>query len=90
MHPRYIEASLRKVVRALEVASINDRKRKVKAVRHLSERLLHSRLKMLKARVSFIDQEDRVNQLKNKKKDLIEQGVDGILKEFNVFDNTYE
>ena len=65
MHPRYIEASLRKAVRALEVASINDRKRKVKAVRHLSERLLHSRLKMLKARIS-------------------------LLKEFNVFDNTYE
>ncbi len=65
MHPRYIEASLRKVVRALEVASINDRKRKVKTVRHLSERLLHSRLKMLKARIS-------------------------LLKEFNVFDNTYE
>jgi len=92
-----IEVSLQKAVKALEGTSENDRKRKAKAVRRLSERLLLSRLKMLRARISVMTEtmqkeelSKRVNRLKLKEQGLIEQSVEGILREFHALDGACE
>jgi gamma-glutamyl phosphate reductase len=89
-----LEESLRQAVKAFASASELDRERKAKAVRHLSERLLTSRLKVLRARVSALTEPGKqtafgkqATRLQLREQELRAQGIVGILKEFHVPDD---
>jgi hypothetical protein len=82
-----IEESLRKAVIAIGATP--------GAVRHLAERLLAARLKLLRARIASAAElkykegrasSEQVPQLKSRARELEAHGVDGILKEFGAYE----
>lgn len=90
-----IEESLRKALMAMGATPGVDRDRKAGAVRHLAERLLAARLKLLRARIASAAElkykegrasSEQVPQLKSRARELEAQGVDGILKEFGAYE----
>lgn len=92
---REIETSLCKAVDALRKATEQEKTRKVKAVRRLSERLLRARHKMLHARISNLTEarapgevSQKIAHLKAQEQEMSEQGIAGILKEFGVTEPT--
>ena len=85
-----IEISLRQAVRALPEA---ERHGKLKAIRHLSERLLAARLKILRARISALTEpgnktldNSQASHLRTREQELEVQDVDEILREFGVYE----
>jgi hypothetical protein len=90
-----IEESLRKAVAAMGASRGVDRDRKVDAVRHLAERLLRARVKLLRARIASAAElkykngrasSGKVPHLRSRARELETQGVDGILKEFGAYE----
>jgi len=87
-----IEASLRKAVKAFAAASGLERDLKLENIRHLSERLLAARLKVLRAKISALavtaskgaEIGKQMTRLERREQELQEQGIDGILAEFAV------
>jgi hypothetical protein len=84
-----IEQSLRQAIKTFEAASEAERTGKLKAIQHLSERLLAARLKALRARISALIQpgserldERQTAHLQARKQELEAQSADDILKEF--------
>jgi hypothetical protein len=88
-----LEASLRKAVKAFSAAtSETEKNHKEKAVRHLSERLLESRLKILHVRISGLivakskagATDEEIARLKVREQEMRDNGMDGILREFSA------
>lgn len=83
-----IEESLRLAVKSLAAAGAADTVRKAKAVRHLSERLLAARLRQLRASISTLTEPgqdaSRKQVARLEMRELRDQGVEGILKEFGI------
>ena len=84
-----LEESLRKAIKAFYTVSESERKSKLKAVLHISERLLVTRSKVLRTRISALDprQSTNGNKLWVREQNLHAQGVAGILKEFGFNEN---
>jgi len=88
-----IEKSLRQAIKTFEASSEVERASKLKAVRHLSERLLAARLKALRARISTLTEprskslnDKSASHLRTREQELQAQGVDEVLREFGVID----
>jgi hypothetical protein len=88
-----IEASLRKAVNAFSAAtSETEKSHKEKAVRHLCERLLATRLKILNVRIGALivakskrgTTDEEMAGLRAREQEIRENGIDGILREFSV------
>ena len=88
-----IEHSLRQAIKTLETTPEEERPTKLKAIRHLSERLLAARLKALGARISALTEpgikslDDRkAAHLRKREEELQAQGADEILREFGAYE----
>lgn len=88
-----VEDSLRKAVVAFGIAPESERNIRTKNVRHLSERLLAARLKALRARRAALnelglktDVEAQVTRLQQQEQQILDLGVEGILREFHFED----
>jgi hypothetical protein len=90
-----IEASLRKAVKAYFTATSEaEKSHREKAVRHLCERLLNSRLKVLHVRIAALivakskrgATDAEMAGLKAREQKIRDNGMNGILKEFSVPD----
>jgi ABC-type uncharacterized transport system auxiliary subunit len=88
-----VELSLRQAVESFENAPQKERVGKLKAVQKLSKRLLDARLKALRARLFAVTEPGNKSQearlathLRTRVQQLEAQGVDGILREFGVYD----
>jgi len=84
-----LEDSLRRAIKSASEAGPVDRDRKLKAMWHVAERVLSSRLKALRARESALtepgrESEKTVVKLEERKIRLEQTGVIGILMEFDV------
>jgi hypothetical protein len=86
-----IEHSLRQAIKTFETTPEAERSTKLKAIRNLSERLLAARLKALRARISALTEpgskrlDDRkAAHLRTREQELLDQGADEILREFDV------
>jgi hypothetical protein len=93
-----VEESLRKAVTAMDTSAGIDRDRKVSAVRHLAERLVGARLKLLRARIASASElkykngkssSEQVPHLKLRARQLESEGVEGILKEFGAYEKIH-
>jgi hypothetical protein len=88
------EHSLRKAIDAFATVPEAQRAGKLKAIRHLSERLLAARLKALRAKTSALIEpgsktrldDSHVLHLQKREQELQAQSADGILKEFGFYD----
>jgi hypothetical protein len=86
-----IEETLRKAIKAFDVVPDAEREPKLKAIRHLAERLLVARSKMLRGRMSklgLLNNREQESQLRLREQNLHSQGVTGILREFGFNENT--
>ena len=86
-----IERSLRLAIKTSKVSPEVDRNQKLKAIRHLSERLRAARLKALRARISALTEpgsqsldETKVAHLRTREQKLQAQTAAGILREFGM------
>ena len=88
-----LEESLHKAVTAMAGARDVDRNRNAQAVRHLAERLVAARLKLLRAKIASaaelkykngVASSEPVPRLKNLARELEAKGVAGVLKEFGA------
>jgi hypothetical protein len=88
------EHSLRKAIEAFVTVPEAERVGKLKALRHLSERLLAARLKALRARTSALIgpgsktrlDDSHALHLQKREQELQAQNADEILKEFGFYD----
>jgi len=86
------EISLREAVATLKALPEAERAGKMKAVRHLAERLLAVRRKALRARTSALTEpgtkesldSKQASHLRAREQELQAQGIDEILREFGV------
>jgi hypothetical protein len=88
-----IEISLRQAVMAFRALPEAERHGKLKTIRHLSERLLAARLKILRARISALTEPGnktldnrQASHLRTREQELEVQDVDEILREFGVYE----
>lgn len=86
-----IEDSLRLAIQTCRAASEAERTGKLKAIRHLAERLLAARLKALRARISALTEpgsksldDTKAAHLRSREQELQTQGVEDILREFGI------
>jgi hypothetical protein len=86
-----VEDALRLAIQSYRTASDAEHANKLKAIRHLADRLLGARLKALRARISTLTEPgskrlDATNaaQLRTREQELQAQGVDDVLREFGI------
>jgi hypothetical protein len=86
-----IEHSLRQAITTYKALSEAERVGKLKAIRHLAERLLAVRLKSLRARISALTEpgsksldDAKAAHLRTREQELQAQSVDDILREFEI------
>jgi len=86
-----VEESLQLAVEALADADGEERADKLKAVEQLAGRLLKARLKAVRAKISALSEPGMESKaakqlpgLETRRQQLLGQGVEGILREFNV------
>lgn len=84
-----IEHSLRQAIKTFETISGPARSEKLRAIQHLSEKLLAARLKALRARLSALTEpgskssgNEQASHLRTREQELQGQNEDDILKEF--------
>jgi hypothetical protein len=84
---RRLEKTLTVAVSALNAVSVNERGKKLKAVRTIATRLLSARLHMMKSRISAArekQEESSVDALRSREEDARVSGVEAILREFGA------
>ena len=85
-----IEESLRQAGESIKALPEDERTSKLKAIHHLAERLLTTRLKLLRARISALTEpslrprNNDVSHLRMREQELQAEGANGILKEFGI------
>jgi len=86
-----IEDSLRLAIQTYRITAEAECAGKLKAIRHLAERLLAARLKALRARLSELTEPSsksldhtKAAHLRTREQELQAQGVDDILREFEL------
>ncbi len=90
------EHSLRQAIKTFETLPETERAGKLKAIRHLSEKVLAARLKALRAKTSALTgpgtkmtlNESHASHLRIREQELQSQGIDDILKEFGFYAKT--
>ncbi len=91
-----VEESLQSAVQALADAAGEARADKLKAVEQLAGRLLKARLKAVRAKISALSEPGMERKaakqlpgLETSRQQLLDQGVDGILREFKIPKESY-
>ncbi len=86
-----VEESFQSAVEALADADDEARADKLKAIEQLAGRLLKARLKAIGAKISALSEPGmeikaakRLPGLETRRQQLLDQGVEGILREFNI------
>lgn len=86
-----IEQSLRQTITTYKALPEAERAGKLKAIRHLAERLLAVRLKALRARISALTEpgskgldDTKAAHLRTREQELQDQSADDILREFEL------
>jgi primosomal protein N'' len=90
-----VEHSLRQAITTFQALSEAERSGKLKAIRHLAERLLAVRLKALRARIYAVTEpgsksldDTKAAHLRMREHELQAQSADDILREFDFYDKS--
>ena len=84
-----IEESLCIAIESFKASPPDQAQKKLKAVRHLSERLMAARLKMVRARLKALREiqdidDEKLSRLKLQEQEIQEKGVNSIFEKFGV------